>query len=162
MDCQKIDEFSEVDEKYLDEQIKAKLSRFEYREYENEENQEYVYEFKNTQADKNLLIVVDNEATVYYADSHSHYEFYKDDIDMLIDDVLRIFNGELKVVKFYSAERWLGDFWLATTEIVNAAEFLQEVMFPKEFLNEFKRLGGKLIETYWNGETITHKIEPFK
>ena len=52
------DSFVEVDEEYLDQKIKEKLSLFEYREYEDEENDEYVYEFKNKNEDKNLLIVI--------------------------------------------------------------------------------------------------------
>ena len=85
------DSFIEVDEEYLDQKIKEKLSLFEYREYEDEENDEYVYEFKNKNEDKNLLIVIDEEATIYYADSHSHYGFYKSEIDWLIQKNTRYF-----------------------------------------------------------------------
>ena len=92
------DSFVEVDEEYLDQKIKEKLSLFEYREYEEEENGEYVYEFKNKNEDKNLLIVIDGEATIYYADSHSHYGFYKSEIDGLIQKILDIFNNELKII----------------------------------------------------------------
>lgn len=156
------DFFVEVDEEYLDQKIKEKLSAFEHREYEDEKNGEYVYEFKNKDADKNLLIVVDDEATIYYADSHSHFSFYKDEIDMLIEDVLNIFDNKLKVVKFYSSKGWLGNFWLEATEIVEGIKFLEEQNFPKEFIQELKRLGGTITETYWTEEEKVYKIEPLK
>ena len=156
------DSFVEVDEEYLDQKIKEKLSLFEYREYEDEENDEYVYEFKNKNEDKNLLIVIDEEATIYYADSHSHYGFYKSEIDWLIQKILDIFNNELKVVRFFSTKRWLGDFWLHRTEIVDGVNFLEKQKFPEEFIQELKRLGGTITETYWGEEEKVYKIEPLK
>ena len=156
------DSFVEVDEEYLDQKIKEKLSLFEYREYEEEESGEYVYEFKNKNEDKNLLIVIDGEATIYYADSHSHYGFYKSETDELIQKILDIFNNELKVVKFSSSKRWLGDFWLHKAEIVDGVSFLERQKFPKEFIQELKRLGGTITETYWSEEEKVYKIEPLK
>ena len=156
------DSFVEVDEEYLDQKIKEKLSLFEYREYEEEESGEYVYEFKNKNPRENLLIVIDGEATIYYADSHSHYEFYKSDIDELIQTILDIFNNELKVVNFSSLKRWLGDFWLHKAEIVDGVSFLERQKFPKEFIQELKRLGGTITETYWSEEEKVYKIEPLK
>ncbi len=161
MNFENQDEFMEADEEYLDEQIKEKLSNFKYIEYEDEKNDEYVYEFKDL-ANEKLLIVVDDRATIYYADSHCHYEFYKDDIDALIDETLDIFNGRLKVVKFYSSKRWLGNFWVSATKSVQGVDFLEEKDFPKEFINEFKRLGGEITETYWSKGTVTQKIDPIK
>ena len=162
MNCKNDDSFVEVDEEYLDQKIKEKLSLFEYREYEDEENGEYVYEFKNKNEDKNLLIVIEEEATIYYADSHSHYGFYKSEIDWLIQKILDIFNNELKVVKFSSSKRWLGDFWLHKAEIVDGVSFLERQKFPKEFIQELKRLGGTITETYWSEEEKVYKIEPLK
>ena len=156
------DSFVEVDEEYLDQKIKEKLSLFEYREYEDEENGEYVYEFKNKNPKENLLILIDGEATIYYADSHSHYGFYKSEIDELIQKILDIFNNELKVVKFSSSKRWLGDFWLHKAEIVDGVNFLERQKFPKEFIQELKRLGGTITETYWSEEEKVYKIEPLK
>ena len=156
------DSFVEVDEEYLDQKIKEKLSLFEYREYEDEENGEYVYEFKNKNSKENLLILIDGEATIYYADSHSHYGFYKSEIDELIQKILDIFNNELKVVKFSSSKRWLGDFWLHKAEIVDGVSFLERQKFPKEFIQELKRLGGTITETYWSEEEKVYKIEPLK
>ena len=154
--------FVEVDEEYLDQKIRETLSVFEYREYEDDETAEYVYEFKNKKIDENLLIVINNEATIYYAGSHSHFSFYKDEIDKLIENVLNIFNNQLKVVKFYSSKRWLGDFWLDTTKIVEGVKFLEEQNFPKEFIQELKRLGGTITERYWSKEKKTYAIEPLK
>ena len=155
------DSFVEVDEEYLDQKIKEKLSLFEYREYEDEENGEYVYEFKKNE-NENLLIVIDREATIYYADSHSHYGFYKSEIDELIQNILDIFNNELKVVKFFSSKSWLGNFWLHKAEIVDGVNFLERQKFPKEFIQELKRLGGTITETYWSEEEKVYKIEPLK
>lgn len=161
MNCKNEESFVEVEEEYLDQKIKENLSLFEYREYEDE-NGEYVYEFKNKNEDKNLLIVIDGEITVYYADSHSHYGFYNSEIDELIQKVLDIFNNELKVVRFFSSKRWLGDFWRHKTEIVDGVDFLEKQKFPKEFIQELKRLGGRITETYWSEEEKVYKIEPLK
>ena len=160
--CSKNEVFIEVNEEYLDQKIEEKLSAFEYREYEDEEKGEYIYEFKNKEEDKKLFIVIDDEATIYYADSHSHYMFHKHEIDRLVETVLNILNNELKVIKFYSSKRWLGDFWLATAEIVEGVKFLEERNFPKEFIQEIKRLGGTITETYWSEEKKTYIIEPLK
>ena len=162
MKYKNLNSFVEVEIEYLDQKIKENLSTFGYYEYEDEKNGTYVYEIKNKDKEKNLLIVVDAEATVYYADSHSHYAFYKNEIDELIKSVLNILDNEMKVVKFYSSRRWLGDFWIDTTEKVDGIKFLENNNFPKEFINEIKRLGGTITETYWSKEKKTYTIEPEK
>ena len=131
-----LNSFIQVDLEYLDQKIKENLSVFGYYEYEDKKNDEYVYEFKNKDKEKNLLIIVDAEATVYYADFHCHYAFYKNEIDELVKSVLNILNNEMKVVNIYSLRRWLVSFLIDTTEKVDGVKFLEQEHFPKEFINE--------------------------
>lgn len=153
-------------EKFLEfmAQLTKDFPDFQLRKAQHFE-QSHIVELVNPNPDgENIEINNELWFTMWFHGGHVHYDFFdtlEKAFNNLKADIEVIVSGKQAAISLFSNERWLGDAYWDTSKpfpLGSADAAIREIhgaSFPQAFIDEVKRLGGRIEYVCWNPKNST-------